>query len=203
MAIEFYMLMPVEKEKMGPQVTKKLINFLVDSGHIKFDMPVSVWEIDGIYYDEVSGYDDLEYEFKSLFDFYKKIPELNVANINFEIGLSHYGNDLDKMEEEGTLPGINLLTNELKEIMDNFCLNNSIDPVIDVFGGITFGLIEKGAEDGCGEKRGLGIYCDGNVAQYMEDAGFLTDFDKNARIYKFFEEVASTLGTDVALQFRY
>ena len=64
-------------------------------------------------------------------------------------------------------------------------------------------IINMGGEDGVGETRGVGIYCDGNVAQSMEDAGFLKQLDSGVGIYGLFEKIAAITGEDVAVQFRY
>ena len=203
MAIEFHLMMPVDREKMDLVAVKKLISYLVKSEYVTLDMPVEAWEIDGEYYEEDECFDDLEHEFESLGELYDGLDTIKIDNLNFEVGFSHYDYEYKELEKEGRLPRVNLLTKELKEKMDSFCIEKSIDPSIDVFGGIAFGLIKKGSEDEGGEVRGVGIYCDGNVAQFMEDAGFLESFDKSTEIYNFFDQVASILSCDVSLQFRY
>ena len=49
MAIEFHLFMPIEKEQMGFDATKELIDFLAKSGYIKLDMSIEVWEDDCFY----------------------------------------------------------------------------------------------------------------------------------------------------------
>ncbi|MBQ0754673.1 MAG: hypothetical protein KBT87_07620 [Gammaproteobacteria bacterium] len=203
MAIEFYLMMPLTKDQMDVRKTKELINFLVDHQYIDLEMDVKVWENDGEYYEEDDCYDDLEHKFDTLGGFAKSIDNLNIEKINFEVGLSHYRNDLNELEKEGKLPGINVVTSQLKDYMDDFCKKNDIPPVIDVFGGITFGLVNSDSEDGQNEIRGVGVYCDGNVAQFMEDSGFLKNFDRDTKLYKLFEQVAAIFGADVVLEFRY
>lgn len=203
MAIEFHLVMPVNREKMGLVDVKNLIDYLVRSQYVTLDMPVEAWEIDGKYYEEDECFDDLEHDFESLGDLYDGLDTIEIDKLNFEVGFSHYDYEYKELEKEGALPKVNLLTKELKETLDKFCIEKSIDPSIDVFGGIAFGLIKKGSEDEAGEVRGVAIYCDGNVAQLMEDAGFFESFDKSTEIYKFFDNVASILSCDVSLQFRY
>lgn len=65
MAIEFHLLMPISKSAwQDPKDVKNIINLLVDSRLISFDMPVTLWRFD--YNEEDKYYEDSEIKYESL-----------------------------------------------------------------------------------------------------------------------------------------
>ncbi len=202
MAIEFHLLTPISREAwLNPETVKRIIHLLVETGMAMFDAPVTVWKSE--YSEDEGGFLDDDVEYASLMELHDDIDRLDLDRVNFVIGHSHYSYEHKVLAREGRLPGINLLTAQLKQHMDTFCQAHGIPPAIDVFGHVNIGLINMGGEDGVGETRGVGIYCDGNVAQSMEDAGFLKQLDSGVGIYGLFEKIAAITGEDVAVQFRY
>ncbi len=202
MAIEFHLLMPISKSAwMDPKNVKKIIDLLIESNLTSLDAPATLWRFD--YNEEDEYYEGSDTEYESLLELYNNIDTIELGKIFFEIGFSHYDYEYKELKNKNALPGINLLTDQLKEHMDEFCIKHDIPPVIDVFGGIKFGLISPDSEDEQGEQLGVGIYCDGNVAQFMEDAGFLTQLNSNIGIYSMLEKISNMLNEKVTVQFRY
>ena len=194
--------MPISKSAwQDPKNVKNIINLLVDSRLISFDMPVTLWRFD--YNEEDKYYEDSEIKYESLSGLYNDLEKIELGKVFFDIGYSHYDYEYKELKKKGALPGINLLTDQLKEHMDEFCIKNDIPPAIDVFGGVQLGLISPGSEDELGDKLGIGIYCDGNVAQSMEDAGFLTQLNSSVGIYALFENISTVLKEETIVQFRY
>jgi hypothetical protein len=194
--------MPISKSAwMDPKNVKNIINLLIESNLTSLDAPATLWRFD--YNKEDEYYEDSDTKYESLLELYNNIDTIELRKIFFEIGFSHYDYEYKELKNKNALPGINLLTDQLKEHMDEFCIKHDIPPAIDVFGGIKFGLISPDSEDEQGEQLGVGIYCDGNVAQFMEDAGFLTQLNSNIGIYSLFEKISNMLNEEVTVQFRY
>ncbi len=202
MAIEFHLLMPISKNAWSnPKNVKNIISLLIESKLTALDMPVTLWRFE--YNEEGEYYDENDIEYKSLHELHNDIDNVELGKINFSIGYDHYDYEYETLKKEDNLPGINLITDQLKEHMDEFCKANNIPPVIDVFGKVTFGVISPDAEDEQGEKLGVGIYCDGNVAQFMEDSGFLRQLNSNVGVYALFEKISNLIREEVVVQFRY
>ncbi len=196
-----YLLMPISKEAFqNPENSKKAIDFLVDSGLAFHDMKIEVWSypfrVEGQYY----GEEELKYD--SLLDLYKDIKQIKMDETMFKVGFSQYSMDYDRYKEQGKLPGINFLTEQLQSHISAFSKENEISPILDIFGHIKIGFISEDGQDEQGEIRGVGIYCDGYAAYFMEEAGYLNTLDSSLGIYQVLENLAQIYGEKMTLQFR-
>ena len=201
MSISTYLLMPISKQAfLSPGNTRQAIELLVELGLVSYDMPTRVWSYPFRVEEECYGEEKLPYD--SLLDLHEGIANVRMDEANFDIGIDHYGPEYHKHVEQGSLPGINTLTQQLQEHMAEFCDRNHISPVLDVFGSISIGFISPEAEDELGEIRGVGMYCDGNAACFMEEAGYLETLNSSLGICRLFEKLARIYGEKMTFQFR-
>ena len=199
MSISSYLLMPLSKQSMSdPIKTKQLLNYLIDTNIINWEMPVEAWQ----YSCEEDDYDEKELNFKSLEHFYQLLDTLPMPELCFTLGFNRYNSEYKEADQASALPKINEFTNELIGYMDNFCQSNEIDPLLDLFGPMNIGLIALDSEDDIGEIRGIGFYIDGSMTYFMEEAGFLENFDSNLDIGKLMKKIAEIYGEEFSLIFR-
>lgn len=200
MSLTLHLLLPIRKEAFeNPANTRKVIDLLVQKGLVSLDMPTEGW---------IHPYDTEadDYDAKSLPP--TTLGQLRDAldgfrdEINFDVGFSRYSAEYKDFEAQGRLPGINALTEQLQDHMSAFCEEHDIDETLDVYGSVSIGFLGEEGEDDLGAIRGIGVFCDGDVASFMEDAGYL-DAVKELEIYALFQQLAVIYGeAETALQFR-
>lgn len=200
MSLTLHLLVPIRKEAFeNPASTRKAIDLLVHKGLVSLDMPTEGW----IYpYDsEKDDYDTKSLPPTTLGQLRDALDGFRDA-INFDVGFSQYSSEYKDCEEQGRVPGINALTEQLQDHMQAFCEEHDIDETLDVYGSVSIGFLGADGEDGLGEICGIGVFCDGDVASFMEDAGYL-DTVKELEIYAVFQQLAAIYGeAETALQFR-
>lgn len=198
MSMSNYLLMPISKEAFeNPEKTRNVLDLLLEQGLVSADMSTTVWSYP--YDADDDSYGEEKLQFATLRELSDALDQVNMREVNFEVGFSRYGQPYDMCKDD--LPGINRLTEELQTHMAEFCAKHEIDYTLDVYGGVTIGFIAPGSEDDQGELRGIGIYCDGSCAIFMEEAGYL-DAAKELGIYRVLEKVAAIYGEKPSLQFR-
>lgn len=198
MSMSNYLLMPISKEAFeNPEKTRKVLDLLLEQGLVSADMPTTVCSQP--HDAEHESYGEEYLPFTTLRELSDALDQVNMQEVNFEVGFSRYGQHYDTSKDD--LPGINRLTEELQTHMAEFCASHEIDYTLDVYGGVTIGFIAPDSEDEQGELRGVGIYCDGSCAIFMEEAGYL-EAVKGLGIYRVLEKVAAIYGEKPNLQFR-
>lgn len=198
MSMSNYLLMPLSKQAFqDADKTRQAIDLLVSEGLVSLDSPTQVWSYP--YLGEDEGYGEERLSYSTLRDLRQALDSLNLQEINFEIGFSRYSTEYDEFKDR--LPGINALTDQLQHHMFDFCEAHDISPVLDVYGSVTLGFLAADGEDGLGEVRGLGVFCDGSSAYFMEEAGYL-EAAQDAAISKLFSRIAAIYGEEMRLQFR-
>ncbi|WP_288400420.1 hypothetical protein [uncultured Acinetobacter sp.] len=202
MSLSYHLLMPISKQALRDiDKTKKLIERLVELNLISLDLPVEVWNYP--FMEDEQEYDEIELHYDSLGEFYDDLDNLRLDEINFDLGFSRYDSDYHQYQEQGKLPIINAITNELMEYLIEFCDQHKIEPIPDIFGQLQVGFISSEGEDDQGEICGIGLYCDGNMTYFVEEAGFLDTLkNSNLRFYQVLEEIAIIYGEELTLQFR-
>lgn len=202
MSISSYLLMPISRAAFQDiSRTKKLIERLIELNLISLDLPVEVWRYP--FLEEEQEYDEVELHYNSLGEFYQDLDNLRLDEINFDLGFSHYDYEYRQYKEQGSLPLINILTDELMDHLVDFCNKYQIEPIPDIFGELKVGFISSDGEDEQGEICGIALYWDGNMTYFVEEAGYL-DVLKNSdlRLYQVFREIATIYGEELTLQFR-
>jgi hypothetical protein len=200
MSISLYLLMPLSKQAFeNPANTRKALDLLVQKGLVSLDMPTAVWSYP---YDEDEGdFGEEKLPQATLGELRDALDGIRTDEINFDAGFSRYSPEYKVREGQGRLPGINALTAQLQDHMGAFCEENDIDYTLDVYGKVSIGFMGADGEDGLGEIRGIGVFCDGNVAPFMEDGGYL-EAAKTQPLYAVFEQLAAIYGEAPTLQFR-
>lgn len=202
MSISSYLIMPISKQAFQDTAkTKKLIEHLVKLNLISLDVPVEVWSYP--FLEDEQEYDEVELHYDSLGELYQDLDHLQLDDINFSISFSRYSSEYHQYQDQGKLPYLNVLTEDLQEHMAEFCDQHDISPIPDLFGSIQIGLIARDTEDDLGEIRGLGLFCDGNMIYFVEEAGYLDTLKhSDLCLYQLFKEIAVIYGEELTLQFR-
>lgn len=200
MSISLYLLMPLSKQAFeNPANTRRAIDLLVQRGLVSLDMPTNVWSYP--YDSEEDEHGEEQLPHATLGALRDALDGIRTDEVNFDAGFSRYSAEYKDSEAQGRLPGINALTEQLQDHMGDFCEEHNIDYTLDVYGKVTIGFMGADGEDGLGEIRGIGVFCDGSVAPFMEDAGYL-EAAKALEIYAVFEQLAAIYGEAPTLQFR-
>lgn len=200
MSISLYLLMPLSKQAFeNPANTRRAIDLLVQQGLVSPDQTTDVWSYP--YDSEEDEHGEEQLPHATLGALRDALDGFRTDEINFDAGFSQYSSEHKDGEGQGRLPGINALTQQLQDHMAAFCEQNEIDYTLDVYGHVSIGFMSAEGEDGLGEIRGIGVFCDGNVAPFMEDAGYL-EAAKTLEIYAVFEKLAAIYGEAPTLQFR-
>jgi len=201
MSMSNYLLMPISKEAFSSsEKTKKAIELLVESKLIYYEAATEVWSYP--FRAEEQYYGEEELKHKSLLELYNDIANVKMQETIFKVGFSRYSIEYDEHRKQGCIPGINALTEELQMHMAEFSINNEISPALDIYGHIEIGFFSPNGQDEQGEIRGVGIYCDGSTAYFLEEAGYLNSLNSNLGIYQLLERLAVIYGEKITFQFR-